>query len=168
MTAPPLEHSPDDEAIVSEQIGRSPRGAWAVAARCHLGVPMVIENHPRLDDGAPFPTLFWLTCPLLVKHVSRLEGDGGMTVLNERLAADDGLRSRLEGAIERLRARRDEHQRIDDSGSPPGGDPDRVKCLHVHVAQELAQPPNPVGALALAGTGWPDCRLPCVSVEDGT
>lgn len=128
---------------------------------------MVIENHPRLDDGSPFPTLYWLTCPLLVKRVSGLEAGGSMGVLNDRLVDDEALRDRLQAASDRYLARRDEREAIEDAGSPPGGDPDRVKCLHVHVAQELAQPPNPVGALALAGTGWPDCRLPCVSVADG-
>lgn len=155
------EHTPEDEAVVTAQLGREPRGRWGVAVRCHLGVPMVIENHPRLDDGSPFPTLFWLTCPLLVKRVGTLEAEGAMTMLNEKLAEDEGLRERLRSSIERLKARRDTYERIDDSGSPPGGDADRVKCLHAHTAQELALPPDPVGALALAGTGYPDCRLPC-------
>lgn len=126
---------------------------------------MVIENHPRLDDGTPFPTLFWLTCPILQKHVGRLEMEGAMSVLNERMANDPELRRRLQDEIDRVAARRDSHEVIDDQGSPPGGGPDHIKCLHAHVAQELALPPDPVGALALAGTGWPDCRQPCYEVE---
>lgn len=133
-----------------------------MARRCHLGIPMVIENHPRLADGAPFPTLYWLTCPILVKQVSRLESGGYMARLNERLAGDEPLRERFAAAIARLTARRDEHDVIEDAGSPPGGGPERVKCLHSHVATELAQPGHPIGALALAETGWPDCRVPCV------
>ncbi len=125
---------------------------------------MVIENHPRLEDGSPFPTLFWLTCPVLVKRVSQLEGRGDMATLNERLADDGSLRARLAIAISDLRHRRDSHDEIDDSGAPPGGGPDKVKCLHAHVAQELVMSDNPVGALSLAETGWPDCREPCVSV----
>lgn len=126
---------------------------------------MVIENHPVLEDGSPFPTLFWLTCPVLLKRISRLESRGDMATLNERLARDPLLGARLEESLTRLRARRDEHAVIEDAGAPPGGGSDKVKCLHAHTAQQLAQPGNPVGALALAETGWPDCRVPCVSVE---
>lgn len=122
---------------------------------------MVIENHPRLPDGSPFPTLYWLTCPILVKRVSRLESGGHMASLNERLALDDPLRERFAAAIARLTARRDAHEVIEDAGSPPGGGPESVKCLHAHVAAELAQPGHPIGGLALADTGWPDCRVPC-------
>jgi hypothetical protein len=144
------------------------RGTWQVATRCHLGVPMVIENHPRLPDGAPFPTLFWLTCPMLLKRVSRLEADGYMAHLNQRLATETSLHVRLAASMDRLRARRDEHEVIQDSGSPPGGGPDKVKCLHAHTAAHLALPGNPMGALALAEATWPDCRLPCVTSGGGT
>lgn len=124
---------------------------------------MVIESHPRLDDGSPFPTTFWLTCPMLVKRVGRLEASGWMTTLNQRLPGS-ALRQRLVSALERYRARRDAFEVIEDRGSPPGGGPDRVKCVHAHVAHELADPPNPIGGLALATVGWPDCRRPCVEV----
>jgi uncharacterized protein len=157
-----LEHTPEDRAIVERQLGRAPRGAWAVARRCHLGVPMVIENHPRLPDGSPFPTLYWLTCPLLVRRASRLEADGWMTEVGEDLARDPNLRERLSAAFDAYRARRDAHEAIEDAGAPPGGGPDRVKCLHAHLAHELAAPPNPVGARTLQRTGWPDCLAPCV------
>lgn len=125
---------------------------------------MVIENHPVLPNGAPFPTLYWLSCPVLLKRVSHLEADGEMAALNERLSGAPGLRERLVSAVGQLRARRDTHAIIEESGAPPGGGPDKVKCLHAHVAQELAMPGDPVGALALAATGWPDCREACVSV----
>ena len=137
-----------------------------MARRCHLGVPMVIENAPRLEYGSPFPTLFWLTCPILVRRVSKLESDGRMAQMTERLR-DDGLRARLEDAIERYVTRRDGHELLSDAGAPPGGGPDRVKCLHAHVAHELADGPNPVGAATMAEVGWPDCVAPCVSPEGG-
>jgi uncharacterized protein len=127
---------------------------------------MVIESHPRLDDGSPFPTLFYLTCPMLVKRVSRLEGGGEMASLNDELARDADLRVRLQDAVARYALRRDEHEWID-TGAPPGGGSERVKCLHAHVAHELADPPNPAGARALAMTGWPDCVAPCVPAVTG-
>ena len=159
---PELVHSTEDATIVEAQIGRPLRGRWAVARRCHLGVPMAIENHPYLEDATPFPTLFWLTCPILVKRASQLEGRGWMAELNDRLADDDALRSRLKTAIDRLLRRRNAHAHLVDAGAPPGGGPERVKCLHAHVAHELGDAPNPVGALTLANAGWPDCRVPCV------
>jgi hypothetical protein len=157
-----LEHSENDRAVVEAQLGRPLRGLWSVSRRCHLGVPMAIENHPSLEDGTPFPTLFWLTCPLLVKRASQLEGGGWMATLNDKLADDEALRARLKSALDRLIERREMHGHLVDSGAPPGGGPDRVKCLHAHVAHELSDPPNPVGSLTLSNTGWPDCRVPCV------
>jgi uncharacterized protein len=158
-----LQHSDEDGRAVEAQLGRPLRGRWAVARRCHLGIPMVIENHPRLPDGAPFPTLFWLTCPLLVKRASRLESAGTMASMGVGLAEDLALQHRFRTALDRYAARRDEHEPLD-SVSPPGGGPQRVKCLHAHLAHELADPPNPVGAMTLARTGWPDCVAPCVSL----
>ena len=121
---------------------------------------MVVETHPRLEDGSPFPTLFWLTCPLLVKRASHLEAEGFMTALTGRLATDKELAGRVKSAVERYVRRRDELAPI--GGPQPGGGADRVKCLHAHLAHELADGPNPVGAATLVNTGWPDCRVPCV------
>ncbi len=145
---------------MSLQLQRRVREPARVAVRCPCGLPAVVETHP-LAGGSPFPTLYWLTCPLLVKRASKLEAAGRMRELNEHLE-DSPLSARLADAIERLRARRDEHAVVSDGGSPPGGGPRRVKCLHAHVAHELADPPNPVGALVIAQVGWPDCRVPCV------
>ena len=151
-----------DRALVEAQVGRPLRGTWRVARRCHLGVPMVVETHPRLEDGSPFPTLFWLTCPLLVKRASHLEADGFMNVLTQRLATDRAFGNRVLDAAERYVNRRNELAPT--GGAHPGG-ADRVKCLHSHLAHELADAPNPVGAATLARTGWPDCRLPCFEAQ---
>ena len=123
---------------------------------------MVVENHPLLDDGTPFPTLFWLTCPVLVKRASKLEGAGRMAALNALVGAADEMRTRIDEAADRYRDRRDERARVSDAGAVPGGGSERIKCLHAHLAHDLADPPNPVGAMVLAQVGWPDCRVPCV------
>lgn len=157
----PLTHSEEDRRLVELQLGRRARGRWSVARRCHLGIPMVIENHPRLEDGSPFPTTFWLTCPVLSKRAGTLESTGWMSELTDELHAGGGLRTRLLEAVGRYTRRRDAHEQIS-VASQPGGGPDRVKCLHAHLAHELADPPNPVGARALARAGWPDCVRPCV------
>jgi uncharacterized protein len=162
-----MHHTDDDRTLVESQLGRPPRGTWAVARRCHLGVPMVIENHPVLDDGSPFPTLFWLTCPILVKRASALEAAGYMTELTAELERGGELRARLTAALGRYRDRRNAHDVIAETGAPPGGGPDRIKCLHAHVAHEIADAPNPIGARALGRAGWPDCIVPCVR-KDGS
>ena len=154
------EASAGDRARVEAQVGRPLRGSWRVVRRCHLDVPMVIETHPRLEDGTPFPTLFWLTCPLLVKRASHLEAEGFMSTLTQRLASDGGFSARVQSAADRYASRRNELAPTE--GAQPGGGADRVKCLHAHLAHELADAPNPVGAATLARVGWPDCRLPCV------
>jgi uncharacterized protein len=89
-----------------------------------------------------------------------------MAEMSERLR-DHELRARLEHAIERYVIRRDGHEVLTNAGVPPGGGPERVKCLHAHVAHELADGPNPVGAATMAEVGWPDCIAPCVSAEGG-
>lgn len=124
---------------------------------------MVIENQPRLEDGSPFPTLYWLTCPILIKRASVLESEGWMEQMNDRLASDEALKDRLRAAIDAYKEARDSHEVLEPAPAPPGGGPDRVKCLHSHTAHELAAS-NPVGALVLSQTGFPDCRLPCVDV----
>lgn len=124
---------------------------------------MVIENHPRLEDGSPFPTLFWLTCPILAARSSRLESEGWMGPVTDKLVGDPSLHARMANAVTSYRARRDSHEVIDDAGAPPGGGPDRVKCLHAHLAHQLVEGANPVGALTLAETGYPDCREACFS-----
>lgn len=125
---------------------------------------MVIESHPLLEDGSPFPTLYWLTCPLLVKRASKLESEGWMASLNDRLATDEALRERLGDAVTAYATARDSHARLDPPPAPPGGGPERVKCLHAHTAHHLVDR-NPVGALVLSQAGFPDCRLPCVEVR---
>ena len=124
---------------------------------------MVIESHPVVE-GSPFPTLYWLTCPILNKRVSTLESTGSMADITDRLEHDPSLKRRLADALVRYRATRDAHSVIVESGGPPGGGPERVKCLHSHTAHELAGGNNPVGGLTLAATGWPDCIVPCASV----
>ena len=125
---------------------------------------MVIESHPRLEDGTPFPTTFWLTCPILAKRISTIEGDAGMVDLNEHLTGNGESRQRLADAISRYIARRDLHEVID--GDIPGGGPERVKCLHAHAAHELVGGQNPAGSWALARTGYPDCRAACYDVQN--
>jgi hypothetical protein len=140
--------NPDDVASVARQLGRPPRGLRAVAHRCSCGLPDVVETDPVLDDGTPFPTLYWLTCPRARSAVGTLEGSGVMAQMSARLAGDADLADRYAAAHRDYVARRDEVRVL--PGAPgAGGMPERVKCLHVLVAHELAIGINPLGREAL-------------------
>jgi hypothetical protein len=159
-----------DEAVVERQLGRPPRAVRRVAHRCPCGLPDVVETAPRLPDGTPFPTLYYLTCPRAVAAVSRLEAAGVMRQMQQRLAGDPALRTAQVAAHRDYLARRELAARA--AGVDPlpagtqsaGGMPDRVKCLHALVAHELAVPgANPLGRAAAAAAGaWWEAG-PCVA-----
>jgi hypothetical protein len=137
-----------DIEVVAEQLGRRPRGTRAVAHRCPCGNPDVVETSPRLDDGTPFPTLFYLTCPHATAACSRLESAGVMRDMQERLSTDPLLARRYEKAHEDYLARREAVEQVEEIAKiSAGGMPERVKCLHVHLAHALAAGPgvNPFG-----------------------
>jgi hypothetical protein len=160
---------PPEVAVIREQLGREPRGLRAVAHRCPCGLPDVVETAPRLPDGTPFPTLYYLTCPRAAAAISGLEAGGMMREMTERLADDPAARDGYERAHLDYLTRRDAVADAEGRGRLPpgtqsaGGMPDRVKCLHALVAHELAVPgANPLGreALTAAGQWW--SRGPCV------
>jgi hypothetical protein len=131
--------TPEDREVVHNQLGREPRGTRAVAHRCPCSLPDVVETTPRLADGTPFPTLFYLTCPRATAAVSRLESAGLMKDMNERLAADPELRAAYLAAHEDYLTRRTAIGEVPEiDGTSAGGMPGRVKCLHVHLGHTLA------------------------------
>ena len=141
----------EDLAAVAAQLGRSPRASRDVAHRCSCGLPDVVETSPRLEDGTPFPTLYYLTCPRAASAIGRIEASGAMREMTERLATDPELATRYQLAYEDYLARRDSIEPLE-TRVAAGGMPTRVKCLHVHVAHALAAGPgvNPFGDEALA------------------
>ncbi len=143
-----------DTAAVAAQLGRPPRAVRAVAHRCPCGLPSVVQTEPRLDDGTPFPTLYYLTCSRLSSRVGTLEGAGRMREMQARLADDPELAAAYQRAHDAYLAERDAICPLGTTVSA-GGMPDRVKCLHVHVAHALAAGPgvNPFGDEALAEIG---------------
>jgi len=151
--------------IVAVQIGRPPRGTVTVAASCPHGLPLAVRTSPRLDDGEPFPTRFWLTCPAAVRAASAQESAGRMRALNEQLAADASLAGAYRRAHEAYIAERDRDGALDREVSA-GGMPNRVKCLHALLAHEYADA-NPVGAIVRREIEPLDCPGPCVIDVDG-
>jgi uncharacterized protein len=158
-----------EAGVIEAQLGRPPRSLRRVAHRCPCGLPDVVETAPRLADGTPFPTLYYLTCPRAVAAMSRLEAAGLMKDMTERLVSDDELRAAYLAAHRDYLARRERASR--DAGVAPlppgsqsaGGMPSRVKCLHALAAHELAaNGANPLGREAVEAAGaWWDSG-PCV------
>jgi hypothetical protein len=140
-----------DLDAVAGQLGRDARGVLEIAYRCPNGEPAVVKTAPRLPDGTPFPTLYYLTHPILTAAASRLESSGLMREMTQRLQRDADLAAAYRRAHESYLAERDA---IDPLGTTfsGGGMPDRVKCLHVLIAHSLAKGPgvNPFGDEALA------------------
>jgi len=164
VTRPPFD-PPTDEDVrrVSLQLGRPARDVVGIAARCVCGAPTVVSTRPRLADGTPFPTFYYLTHPAATSAVSTLEATGWMP----RLAAgldDPDTAAAYRAAHEQYLADRDSVLVVDEiAGISAGGMPDRVKCLHALVGHALAAGPgvNPIGDLALAGASWSPDRCAC-------
>lgn len=155
--------SDEDLAIIEGQLGRAPRGVAEVAWRCPCGKPAVVKTEPRLENGTPFPTTYYLTCPRAVSAVGTLEASGMMAEMTERLESDEELAARYRAAHESYLADREELGHVDEiAGISAGGMPTRVKCLHVLVGHSLAKGPgvNPLGdeALEALGEWW---QRPC-------
>jgi hypothetical protein len=136
-----LSVTPEDTAAVSAQLGREARGIRSIAHRCSCGLPDVVETEPRLPDGTPFPTTYYVTCPRLASAIGTLEAEGMMKEMTERLGTDEEI-----------------------AGITAGGMPTRVKCLHVLVGHSLAAGPgvNPLGDEALKSLEDWGRRGPCV------
>lgn len=156
MTTAP---TPADLAAVAEQLGRPARGVLEISSRCPSGHPNVVRTEPRLPDGTPFPTLYYVTCPRLAGAIGTLEASGLMAAMTERIAADADLAAHYARAHESYLAEREAIAHVPEiDGITAGGMPTRVKCLHVLVGHSLAKGPgvNPLGdeAVELLGDWW--------------
>jgi len=158
VSSPPFApFSETDVALVSAQLGRPARDVVGIPARCACGAPTVVATRPRLSNGAPFPTLYYLSHPAATAAVSRLEADGRMAEFTALLGDDAELAAQYRAAHEAYLADRElllEVPEIADYSA--GGMPTRVKCLHALVGHALAAGPgvNPIGDRALAECGW--------------
>lgn len=163
-----------DVAAVHAQLGRLPRSIHEVGHRCPCGNPDVVSTEPRLDNGTPFPTTFYLTCPRAASRIGTLESSGLMKEMSDRLEQDPELAAAYRNAHEAYLTARGEIASAtgldvpEIEGISAGGMPDRVKCLHVLAGQSLAQGRgvNPLGdeVLDLLGDWW--ASGPCVSPEE--
>lgn len=158
----------DDRAAVEQQLGRPPRGHFTVAHRCSCGLPDVVQTDPQLDDGTPFPTTFYLTCPRAASAIGTLEEHGVMKEMQARLETDPDLAEAYAAAHDDYLRRRNELGQVEAiAGVSAGGMPNRVKCLHVLMAHALAAGSgvNPLGDEVVALVG--DCGARGVCVNRG-
>lgn len=157
-----------DQAVIAAQIGRPLRAEATVVARCHLGLPTVVAVPPLLDDGTPFPTRLWLSCPLAVTRVARLESAGGVRRVDAYIRSSPELTDRLAQAHERYAAERDLLVPAGQAPAPTGGvggnEGVGLKCLHAHYADTAAGNDNPVGETVRPFVEPLDCAVPCVLV----
>jgi hypothetical protein len=162
-----------DLEAIARQLGRQPRDIVRVAHRCPCGQPDVVVTAPRLADGTPFPTVYYLTCPRAASAVGRLEGGGDMRDMERRLAEDPGLAAAYARAHDDYLAARASLGDVPEiEGVSAGGMPDRVKCLHVLLAHALAAGPgvNPLGdeTRALVGEWWAGHSCAAASAEEAS
>ena len=143
----PGEAARSDLEAVSEQLGRSPDIPFEVVARCEAagGHPLVIRNHPLDPEGRPFPTLYWLTCPVAVRKVSGIESDGWIGRLNLRMEEDPDFAAAVERAHRAYAGERARALPGAGGWGGVGGTRIGVKCLHAHYAYRLAGRDDPVG-----------------------
>jgi hypothetical protein len=162
----------DDRAVVESQLGRAPRAFLRVVVRCPFGAPAVTVQAPYDSEGEPFPTTFYLTCRHLVAAVSRLEAAGGIERWSAAVEGDPALAASLRDATAEQRAVRRElaGDKVGREGGASldlgiGGSsrPEKLKCLHAHVAFALARPGYELGERIVAEIEepWPDrcCTL---------
>ena len=88
----------DDLDMLELQLGRRPTGVLKVEVYCPAGHPQVIRYYPLTlgEQGqvlSPFPTLFWLTCPSLIRQVSEFESYGWIGKVEERIQGDSDFRA---------------------------------------------------------------------------
>lgn len=160
----------DDRAVVEIQIGRPPRSEVVVEARCHFDLPVVIYVPPILDDGTPFPTSHWLTCPLAVLRISRLEAAGGVRAADEWLDADPAVAEAFGLAMARYESDRQARLSPEWTGPVPtggvAGSKGGVKCLHAQYADTAAGNDNPIGEDVAERIEPFSCVVPCVVASD--
>lgn len=158
--------SDEDIAIVSAQLGRPARDVIGISARCVCGAPTVVSTQPRLSDGTPFPTFYYLTHPAATSAISELEATQVMNEYNELLAQDEAIRDLYAQAHTKFISDRDSIAVIEElHGISAGGMPARVKCLHALAGHALAAGPgvNPIGDLALARATWSPEVCECIN-----
>ena len=156
----------NEKQTVEIQLNRKVRSNIDVVARCHFDLPVVVDVPKNLDDGTPFPTMYWLTCPMYVKKVSTLESNGMVKDLDKQLVDDKKLNKlwrKRQKSYENERNKK--YKSLSNTISPMGGvggTTKSIKCLHSHLADELVSGKNVIGKVVLESVGGCNCNEPCI------
>ena len=161
---PLTEATAKDIASLEKQLGRQMRDVVGIAARCICGNPIVVATKPRLSDGSPFPTFYYLSLPAATAALSTLEASGFMAELQERLRVEPALAESYRKAHLAYLADREKFGVVEELDNiSAGGMPTRVKCLHALAGHSLSAGPgvNPIGDIALEACTWKQNRCQC-------
>ncbi len=156
----------NEKQTVEIQLNRKVRSNINVVAKCHFDLPVVVDVPKNLDDGTPFPTMYWLTCPMYVKKVSTLESNGMVKDLDKQLVDNKKLNKlwrKRQKSYENERNKK--YKNLTNTISPiggVGGTTKSIKCLHSHLADELVSGENVIGKVVLESVGGCNCIEPCV------
>lgn len=137
-----------DLVELEKQLGRVPRGVAKIPARCKCSNPLTVMTEPRLEDGTPFPTVFYLTHPMAVKGCSVLEAEKMMETMNEVLSNNEAMQEQYRKAHQDYIDRRNVLGQVEEiKNVSAGGMPVRVKCLHALLGHTLSvgKGVNPIG-----------------------
>ena len=159
-----------DLEVMRAQLGRPMRGVVGIAARCVCGNPTVVATEPRLPDGTPFPTFYYLTHPGATTAMSALEATQVMREFSELLEDDADVAAAYAAAHEAYLSDRAVYGEVPEiEGISAGGMPTRVKCLHALAGHALAAGPgvNPIGDLALERGDQSPQRCTCAQPRGG-
>ena len=170
-----MAHIDADLAVLREQLGRPARGVVGIAARCVCGNPTVVATSPRLPDGTPFPTFYYLTHPAATAAMSMLEADHVMRELSDLLTEDEEVREAYRAAHEAYLRSYGERLvdlhlhdiRLEQDHLAPGqgqlayawlapyARPDVIQTVELSPRVPVEQVPAAVDALLAAGIGAP-------------
>ena len=153
-----------DIASLEKQLGREMRDVIGIGARCVCGNPIVVVTKPRLSDGSPFPTFYYLSLPAATAALSSLVATGFMGQLQVGLAAGPELTAAyLAAHVDYLSDRVAHGEVLESDRISAGGMPARVKCLPALAGHALSAGPgvNPIGDIALAACTWKQNRCQC-------
>ncbi|MBJ7539222.1 DUF501 domain-containing protein [Marinomonas transparens] len=141
-----------DIDIITTQLGRTPTGISAIAHYSPNGIPQVLEMETWVFDQ-PFPTLYWLSSKAIDKALAKIESQGVVKELEQRIRDDEELREAHYASHRDYIARRwavmsDKHKAIieakgfthlfDKLGIGGIASWDQVRCLHMQYAHHLA------------------------------
>lgn len=157
-----------EKKIVEVQLDRKLRSDVFISSKCHFNLPAAIKVPPNLDDGTPFPTTYWLTCPMYNKKIGSLESQGLIGKLDNELSNNPKLNREWK---ERQNSYQKDRENDQDKSNKliatggVGGAKESIKCLHSHTADELSTGKNPIGKIVIETIGLFNCEAPCVEEE---